>query len=141
MVICIERTASAGLVAFWSVMPFTERKSFIRPCFYKFLTQILFESSPGLFLKYSFNFASVFSVDILIKYILIEKERVQVTEFIYLFIFYFDKKVNLFILATDCFYAARQTMQLLKLINYSCSSYPTRAPYSAHVDGFNLEPK
>ena len=25
---------------------------------------------------------------------------------------------------------------LLKLINYSCSSYPTRASYSGHVDGF-----
>ena len=25
---------------------------------------------------------------------------------------------------------------LLKLINYSCSSYPTRASYSGQVDGF-----
>ena len=26
--------------------------------------------------------------------------------------------------------------KLLKLINYSCSSYPTRASYSGQVDGF-----
>ena len=26
--------------------------------------------------------------------------------------------------------------EILKLINYSCSSYPTRAPYSGQVDGF-----
>ena len=28
------------------------------------------------------------------------------------------------------------SQSLLKLINYSCSSYPTRASYSGQVDGF-----
>ena len=33
--------------------------------------------------------------------------------------------------------AVRETgTELLKLINYSCRSYPTRASYSGQVDGF-----
>jgi len=34
------------------------------------------------------------------------------------------------------FFLVVKVLTLLKLINYSCSSYPTRASYSGQVDGF-----
>ena len=157
MVISIERTASAVSVAFWSVMPFTERKSFIRLSSKRMILlylqifntdYILFKSSvSSLFLKYYFSFANFqrrYSYTIYS-----DKKRKGVGHIICLpvnLLFWRKAKFihfryTLFLCGkTDNKFAiirlSNSFSQLLKLINYSCSSYPARASYSGHSGGW-----
>ena len=50
--------------------------------------------------------------------------------YLYRQVFVTDREKGNFLKESDCF------INILKLINYSFSSYPTRASYSGQVDGF-----